>query len=485
MANFMSQWVWPVDADANVFVVDSFNRCNRIFDFRRFLYYAMGRLWFCNDQNESATHANRHDSILPTLTTTASRSSKKLTCLRTPRRSSWQGGAGEWNSLWDATQLNANYAYRALTFQGYTKESIFYLSANTGLDLDGNGLADDVDNDSTSAHLQYAITQWAADADSVVIYLVDHGGDGTFRMAENDILTAAELDAWIDQLQSVMPGRVIVVYDACESGSFQNVLQSPDRTIITSTSTEERAKFLNQGSMSFSFFFWTYIFNGMTIEEAFNTAAQNINFAFDSQTPVGSGLETGVVVGSGVDQNFGQAPIIGQVSPPQTLTTETSATIYASDITCSGGIERVWAVIWRPNYEPSPDSPGLNLPKIELVYNGTRYEGVYDNCTTDGTYQVAVYAYGDGLTSLPKLTTIAKNYYLKRRVILVRGYRDDGDAVERHREEPADAYGAVKAQGYADEELKVYAPRSIPGVTAMVNQPTLEYLGSAITQWDS
>ena len=306
-------------------------------------------------------------------------------------------------------------------------------------------------------------------------------------MAENDILTATELDAWIDQLQSVMTGRVIVVYDACESGSFQNVLQSPDRTIITSTSAEERAKFLNQGSMSFSFFFWTYIFDGMTLEEAFNGAAQNINFSFDSQTPVASGLEPGVVVGSGVNQNFGQAPIIGQVSPPQTLTTETSATIYASDITSSGGIERVWAVIWRPNVESgSPDSPALNLPKIELVYNGARYEGVYDNCTDNGTYQVAVYAYGDGLTSLPKLTTIAKNYNLKRRVILVGGTETTGTAWSAIEKSLQYAYGAVKAQGYADDsELKVYAPRSIPGVTATVSQPMLEYLGSAITQWDT
>ena len=397
------------------------------------------------------------------------------------------GGPGDWNSLWDATQLNANYAYRALTYQGYTKQSIFYLSANTDLDLDGNGLADDVDRDSTSANLAYAITQWALDADSVIIYLVDHGGDGTFRMAENDILTAAELDGWINELQEKMTGRVIVVYDACESGSFQNALQGPNRTIITSTSEGERAKFLNQGSLSFSFFFWTYIFNGMTLDEAFNAAAQNINFSFDSQTPVGSGLEPGVVVGNGVDQHFGQGPVIGQVSPPLTLTWETSATIYASDITGSAGIESVWAVIWRPNYETSPDSPALNLPQIELVYNRARarYEGVYKNCTKHGTYQVAVYAMDrTGRTSLSKLTTIAKNYNLKRRVILVGGTETAGMPWSNIEKSLRYAYGAVKAQGYADDtELKVYAPHSIPGVTATVSLNTLEYLESAITQW--
>ena len=57
------------------------------------------------------------------------------------------------------------------------RKSIVYLSADTDLDLDGNGLSDDVDADATIGNLQKAVT-WASDADDVVLYLVDHGGNG-------------------------------------------------------------------------------------------------------------------------------------------------------------------------------------------------------------------------------------------------------------------------------------------------------------------
>jgi hypothetical protein len=44
----------------------------------------------------------------------------------------------------------ANFAYRALVYQGFTKDSIYYLSADTELDLDNNGQADDVDAEPTT-----------------------------------------------------------------------------------------------------------------------------------------------------------------------------------------------------------------------------------------------------------------------------------------------------------------------------------------------
>jgi len=79
------------------------------------------------------------------------------------------GGPFAGNNLWDTTQLSANFAYRTLTYQGFTKDSIYYLSSDTDLDLDQNGVADDVDADATNANLEYAITEWAADADNLLI----------------------------------------------------------------------------------------------------------------------------------------------------------------------------------------------------------------------------------------------------------------------------------------------------------------------------
>jgi sugar lactone lactonase YvrE len=102
------------------------------------------------------------------------------------------GGPYERNNLWEATEMCANYAYRTLNHQGFTKDNIYYLSADTDLDLDADGVID-VDANATNANLQYAIKTWAGDADDLFIYMVDHGGNGTFRMGEIELLGAVEL----------------------------------------------------------------------------------------------------------------------------------------------------------------------------------------------------------------------------------------------------------------------------------------------------
>jgi len=106
------------------------------------------------------------------------------------------GGPFAGNNLWDATQMCSNFAYRAMTYQGFTKASIHYLSSDIDLDLDGNGILADVDGDATNGKLQQAITIWASDAEDLVLYLVDHGGDGTFRMSASETLSATDLDTW-------------------------------------------------------------------------------------------------------------------------------------------------------------------------------------------------------------------------------------------------------------------------------------------------
>ena len=67
------------------------------------------------------------------------------------------GGPYEGNDAWDAIQLCANTAYFALTIRGYGKDSIYYLSHTKDIDVDGNGILDDVDDIATKGNLEYAI----------------------------------------------------------------------------------------------------------------------------------------------------------------------------------------------------------------------------------------------------------------------------------------------------------------------------------------
>lgn len=172
-----------------------------------------------------------------------------------------------------------NFAYRTLTYQGFTKDTICYLTSDTDIDLDDNGRKDDVDGTPTSTSLQHAITEWALEkpcADSLVLYITDHGDVGTFRMNDHEILFLDDLNSWLDQVQEEITGKIVIVYDACHSGSFLSFAER-ERIVITSTLSEEKAKFISQGAISFSSFFWTRIFNGRDIKDAFKLASNAMN----------------------------------------------------------------------------------------------------------------------------------------------------------------------------------------------------------------
>ena len=334
------------------------------------------------------------------------------------------GGSFTGNNIWEATEMNANYAYRVLTYQGYTKDTIYYLSSDTDLDLDGNGKPDDVDADATNANLQYAINTWAKDADDLLICMIDHGGKGTFRMGATEILQATELDTWLDGLQQNISGTVTMVYDACESGSFLPLLLPPagkQRVLLTSTSAGQESIFVANGTISFSFLFWGHMFNGDSFYNSFVNANNSVGATY-SQTPQidvnGNGIgnekqdkESAKLIKIGNEtKTGGDIPVVGGVSPAQMLTGGTSALIYAENVIDADGISRVWAVITPPDYSPgTPDTPVTELPTIDLISVGnSRYEGTYTDFTSSGTYNIAVFAMDrKGVLSLPVQTSVS------------------------------------------------------------------------------
>jgi hypothetical protein len=346
------------------------------------------------------------------------------------------GGPFPGNNIWDATQLCTSYAYRALTYQGYSKDAIYYLSADTDLDLDGNGLFDDVDADATSSNLEYAIGTWAQDAEDLLVYMVDHGGEGNFRIGPTELLSATTLDTWLDTIQQAIPGTVTILYDACRSGSFLPSLIPPegkDRILATSSSADEEAIFGSQGTISFSFLFWARMFNGDSFYQSFVQASNSIGVTY-SQTTQLEGNSNGIgneredqeaareIKIGNETRTGGDPPTIGSVSPAQTLDPDTSATIYAADVIDADGIGRVWAVITPPDYSnDSADNPVTDLPILDLNSVGNnRYEATYSSLTTEGTYNIAVYASDKGgVISLPKQTTVTVG-------------EDDGTAAETY-----------------------------------------------------
>jgi len=412
------------------------------------------------------------------------------------------GGAFEGNNLWDATQLNANFAYRTLTYQGFTKETIYYLTSDTDLDLDSNGELDDVDADTTNANLQNAITAWAADADNLVLYLVDHGGNGTFRMSGTETLSVSDLDSWLDQLQNNTSCKVTVIYDACESGSFMSHLTPPadkERIILGSTSPGQSAYFVSQGSISFSNYFWTHIFNGLNIKEAFDLAAASISFTTDYQTPLiddnGNGI--GNEVGDGLlAQNtfigngtiiYGDAPVIGSVSPEQNITGTNSAQLFAEDVTDTDGIARIWATVRSPDYtQGSTYNPVQELPSFDLMpADNNRWEATWDGFSNSGTYYVSIYARDRiGNTSVPKITTVSVNSPLRHKAVIIASSWQSDELWPAIEKNARLAYNALKFQGYTDDDVYVMSSQTISDIT-VDGDATKSNLTSVLNTWAS
>ncbi len=406
------------------------------------------------------------------------------------------GGPFAGNNLWDTTQLSANFAYRTLTYQGFTKEDIYYLSSDTNLDLDQNGEADDVDADATNSNLQSALTDWATDANSVVIYLVDHGGVNSFRMSGTEVLRASQLATWINELQAVIPGRVTIIYDACESGTFINELKPPngvERIVVTSTQANENAAFISQGSVSFSNFFWTHIFNGLSLKNAFTLASDAIIRTAEHQHPMldnnGDGISddddltavSQLFIGNGTDLSV-TAPQIGSITNEQVISGTSTAQIAAEGVTDEDGIARVWAIVRPPDYQQGESgNPVLELPSFDLQPQGNdQYAASWDEFSVRGTYVLSIYASDrSGNTSVPLITTVSVESALRRKAILVSGLNSGGEAGVSDASANI-AYDALLQQGYTDDTIYYMSPTGTIGVDV---SPDVNNLDFSITEW--
>jgi len=336
------------------------------------------------------------------------------------------GGPCPVNWLWDATQMASNYAYLSLLSQGYTRENIYYLSPKTDIDVDGDGIFNDVDKDPSTGNLSNAITSWAKDASELLVFMTDHGGDGTFLLncmkSPQESITAQSLDGWLDDFQNTNPAPVRFIYDACRSGSFLPLLTPPEgkeRLVVTSSLADERAWFLQNGVLSFSYQFWASVFLNANLYDSYvvamNMMAHDQSALIDANgngTPnekEDKSLASEIIIGRG-RVAASTPPVIGVGSEPQALNGQTSAVLWAKDIFSLNIITQVWAVIIPPDVDAgSPDVPVTELPELDLLGpdQDGKYEGVHDGFTKKGHYRITIFAKDtEGVYSLPLQTTV-------------------------------------------------------------------------------
>ncbi|MEO5334410.1 MAG: hypothetical protein H7839_20535 [Magnetococcus sp. YQC-5] len=350
--------------------------------------------------------------------------------------------------LWTATNKAANLAYTALRHKGITRPNIKYFSMDVNQDLDKDSISD-IDGLASSVALKDAILTWAGgyvgNNKPLIIYLVGHGREGEFYVSkptsgEPDIVTATMLNGWLDDLQTKTSAKVILIVDACYSGSFMKPLVSPagmQRIVIASAEATERAYFSYDGSISFSNYFWNNILQQKSLQASFNSSAKATLFFSTSETPQHSVMDANSDghYNNNIDPKLvsdtylGASPDLKEVFPEIVETISNSylekegidLTLWVQVNLDPNKIARVWGVVTLPETasEVGTASEGkdpimLDQPALDLTYNQItkRYETLFKTTwfgDKSGRYSVTFFAQtkeSDRWVSLPKSITI-------------------------------------------------------------------------------
>jgi len=294
---------------------------------------------------------------------------------------------------------------------------------------------------------------------------------------------------------------VTVIYDACEAGSILSDITPPPsgkkRAVITSTSEAEKAKFAGQGAISFSNFFWSNIFLGLNVNDAFDNAKTAVQESLIAQTPQiqDTGSVAGMYIGNGTDYR-GDMPEIVSASAPSV---NGSTGIHSATITVNARdtneVESVRAIIVPPGYSAGAENNAiLEMPSIALTLTGGTafvgtWTGTYDGFHIAGQYQIVIYAVDrDGDTSDPydQLTVDVTNPVRRKAIIVAGGQQTDANraAVEKG---TLEAYRALKFQGYSNgidhptDDIKLLSNTAFS--SAVDGPATITALNDAISIW--
>ncbi|MHA1453100.1 MAG: Ig-like domain-containing protein [Promethearchaeota archaeon] len=137
---------------------------------------------------------------------------------------------------WNLILLTTEWVYDKVVDCGCLEEDIYYLVADHM--LPHTSREDGVAND---ANIHYAFNTWAVSKvgpNGVLgVYMFDHGNVNVMAIWPHGTYTATELDDDLDGFETASGcDRIIVIYEACESGTFLDEPSQSDRIIITSTS---------------------------------------------------------------------------------------------------------------------------------------------------------------------------------------------------------------------------------------------------------
>ncbi len=273
----------------------------------------------------------------------------------------------------------------------------------------------------TVDNLEAAITTWAQDKVGLdrpfTLYFMDHGGYDKLYLDKpmGEWVGPEEVASWLDQLEAAAPGvKVNVIVEACKSGSFidpQETVSGPGRVVITSAGAQQQAYASDHGAV-FSDHFLMALGQGQSLCASFQTARWSVYAAHHGeQTPWLDDDGDGVAnetedcqeaarrgfTFAGTFPEEAWPPYV--VEATELLEVEGEQGVIRARVLDDEEVDRVWAVIYPPSYQPPEPGEELvqePLSTIVLLDQGNDwYAATYSGFDELGTYRVVIYAEDD------------------------------------------------------------------------------------------
>lgn len=322
---------------------------------------------------------------------------------------------GDSNDITDGLYLGAQKlsltAYQRFSMRGFTDDDIFWINYNKDID-------DGVDSSEiTVNNFLGTISNWATSQNTTAplyIYMVDHGSNGAFQIKTDEILFATDLKTTLDKFVADTKREVVVIIEACNSGSFVPILtkDSDKISVITSSQYSQNSYIDPSGKIAFSSVFLDELLAGNSLDNAFNNSKNKLPTLGDIYTKqipqkyLSKNMEQNCINGCFASANMNLSTIKsltinGDDDINQTIDlTSTNDIELDVKLNAADAIKTVWGVILPPNYKaPAVGdfiTPDLSGYTIELIYDkdSDSYQGSYkiDGDTYDGNYSISVYA---------------------------------------------------------------------------------------------
>lgn len=326
------------------------------------------------------------------------------------------------DALFAPTQTLAATMYKLFKYRGFSDNDIYLIDADNKDTYQGVDLSNAVDqSNATVKNFLNAITDKASKEDKqgpLYIYMVDHGTNGAFKISSSQILYATDLKKALDTFQSSTGRSVVLIIEACKSGSFIDTLKANNRIIITSAQKGELS-FIDTNGISFSKYLASELLSGKELDKAYSNALTKLyktNTIYQNQHPqyypkddssidlsflkIGGNFASAGMELTTIDDYYGKDGNDIDLFSNDTLDLNMS-------VSSASAISKAWAVVIPPNYTPPSvgdnnfTTPDLDKYTVEMTYNKDTksYSGTFDltGYKYNGYFSITYYVEdGDG-----------------------------------------------------------------------------------------